>query len=310
MFSSDLVPQKPGRFLELVLSLFMYLFFIVLIAGYVSNTYQTLLAFITKFGDLAGQIVLIDPQYEALCGQYAIYYYLFNYNFYKDFDIALNLLDSSQYQGIIADTTYLKANSYNNSKFVINTHPFITFNYAGIYTRNFPANSVSVINQALSNVQSSAYLSEIMQKYELFYDVNQKTQVVMSVSNCRYLFIIIAICVVLSIGLSMIPFDDFYVSFWNFCLKRRLKYFDELEMTTRTEGPDNMKRNYEVNEKLEASWAHDMSEDSIRLIKASTLTIINYENACLESIDDVINAIRKANNEKLDMITDIEKYIK
>ena len=242
----------------------------------------------------------------AVCNLLLLVYY----NFYKDFDIALNLLDSSQYQGIIADTTYLKANSYNNSKFVINTHPFITFNYAGIYTRNFPANSVSVINQALSNVQSSAYLSEIMQKYELFYDVNQKTQVVMSVSNCRYLFIIIAICVVLSIGLSMIPFDDFYVSFWNFCLKRRLKYFDELEMTTRTEGPDNMKRNYEVNEKLEASWAHEMSEDSIRLIKASTLTIINYENACLESIDDVINAIRKANNEKLDMITDIEKYIK
>ena len=310
MFSSELYPKKVGKLLDVSLSVFMFFFFLVMVASLTSDNYQKLLTFITKFGDLAGQLVLIEPQYEDVCGQYSIYYYEFEQDFYNDFDLALNLLQQGDFLGIVADNTYLLNKTYGLN-FTINTYPFITFSYAGIYGNGLSKDTAKIINKALSSVQSTEYPSELINQYHLFYDISLKTQYQVTISSCQYLFIILISAILLAFMLTILPINDFYLKIWDCCCKKKLQQFDELELTSRTEGLEIInQQGIDYRDKFDNDWGSDMKEDYLRIIRISTLSIIEYENNTLEWIDKIIADLKHSNMEKLDIINNIEAYLK
>lgn len=325
MFSSKLSPKSPGRLSETVLSIFMYLFFLVLVACFTSNIYQKLTNFISKFGDLAGQIVLVEPAYEDVCGQYSIYYYTFLQDFYQNFTTALELLNNEKYLGIIAETTFLLNNTYGNTDFTINTYPFITFNFGGIYGPGLSNNIANTINKALAGIESSNYNMETLNKYNLLYHIYPRNSVQITITDCRYLFLSLAIAVFLAFLLSKVPADVFYAEFWNYCFRKKIKYFNELELG-RTDI-DQYRKSYDLNniseymptinskdtrinnEKFESSWAIDLPDEFNRIIRTSTLSIMDYEANCLNYLDSLINTIKENNYEKQNIIDEIESYL-
>ena len=313
MFSSNLLPKTSGRCLELLLSISMYLFFLVLVACYASDNYQLLITFISKFGDLAGQEVLIQPQYKDICGQYLIYYYETSTDYFRsNFAGALQLLDEQVVAGIIADNTFLLANSWNNSEFKINTYPFIRFSYAGIYGAGASNNTVKWVNYALAAVESSAFPAEISEKYNLGYEVSANTEKQVVMSDCVYAFFIIVGGCIVAVGMSALPYKQVYSESWEVC-KRRRRYFDELDFTSRTEGGDVVKKNFQgenEQEGDESSWSYEMSEQNIKLLRSSTLSLIEYENLCLEWIEKLVIELREENSEKQEFITKIENFMK
>lgn len=310
MFSSNLLPRTSGRCLELTLSICMYVFFITLVACYASDTYQKLIPSISKFGDLAGQMVLIEPLYEDVCGQYTIYYYEYSEDFYSTFDQALDLLKNGKYWGIIADHTFLLSESFDNPEVTINTYPFIQFSYTGIYGLGTSENTQKIVNKALVTVQNSKFPAELLDEYKIFYEVPAFAQEKVSVSDCMYAFLTLIIGCLLAVSLSIIRNPQFFADFWKICFKRQRKQLSELEMTSKTEGPETLHKTLAFeNDFYDNSWSAEMSEDSIKLLKACTLSIIEYENNSLNWVEKLIKEVKTANFEREELIARIEEFL-
>ena len=300
--------NKTARFDEMSLGIYTRLFFMILTAAYASNTYQKLVTFIQKFGDLAGQLVLIEPKYQDLCGQFAIFYYLFSDNFYSDFSKAIDLLQEGKYWGIIADHTFLIKKMRENSGVKINTYPFLTFNYAGIYT-NLSSSIITKINSGLSMVQLTEFPVQIQDKYGLIEDFKSSTQETLAVEDTFWIFVVILIICCLGIAISFIPFQGLYSENWDYCCRRHARLFDELETTQRNDALDlNRKSSVIAIESIESAWAADLSQEFVRLIKICTLNIIEYENKSFSAFDLLMRKMKEGNMEKLAIIAQVDKF--
>lgn len=307
MFSSNLSPSKPGRFIEMILSFLMMLFFFVMIGSLASNTYQNLMSYITRFGEVAGQMVLVEPLYEDICGQYYIYYYALDGDFYNNFDSAISLLKQDKYWGIIADQTFLLDKIDSGLK--LNTYPFITFSYSGIYSSTLSESLANKITRALAGLDKGK-IQDILEKYSLNYEVSSKKKEIITLNDSFAIISAIACSFILALILSTIPQNDFYIEIWDKICSRRLQYFTELDMTTnnKTEAQISNKA-YDESDRFGPAWSNDLSEDYIRLIKTSTLSLIEYESICLECVDRLINHIKDSNIGKKQLLNQIENYI-
>lgn len=300
--------NKIARFEEMTLGIYIRLFFMILTAAYASNTYQKLVTFIQKFGDLAGQLVLIEPKYEDLCGQFAIFYYSFSHDFYSDFSKAIDLLQEKKYWGIIADHTFLIEKMRQNSGVKINTYPFLTFTYAGIY-RNLSSSIITKINSGLSLVQQSEFPVQIQDKYGLIEDFKSTTQEILAVEDTFGIFISILIICCVGIAISFLPFQGLYSENWDYCCRRHARLFDELETTQRNDALDlNRKSSVIAIESIESAWAADLSQEFVRLIKICTLNIIEYENKSFSAFDLLMRKMKEGNMEKLEIISQVDKF--
>jgi hypothetical protein len=307
MFYSSPV-NKTARIEEMSLSIYMRIFFIILSAAYASDTYQKLINFIQKFGDLAGQLVLVEPQYEDLCGQFAILYYSFKHHFYEDFDKAVDLLESGKYWGIIADHTFLVEQLKKYSGVTINTYPFLVFSYAGIYSNLSQELSIK-INQALSSIQATNIPVVIQENYELIQDFKSTTQETLAFEDVIWLFFAIAFVCVIGLVLSFIPVQGFYSENWDFCCRRHSRLFEELDITSRVDSNNSNRKLSGVGfETIESSWASDLNQEFVRLIKICTLSIIEYENKSFAAIDVLSNRLKEANAERVEIIEKVEKF--
>lgn len=308
MLSAKVSSAGPGKLLETSLSVYTKLIFLVLIAGYASYTYQKLVIFIDKFGDLAGQLVLVEPQYEDLCGQFTIYYYSFPKNFYEDFDEALSLLNEGKYWGIIADHTYLVEQMLENSEFTINTYPFFNFNYVGIYGQNFSTSTAKLVNKALASIENTQFPIEIQKKYKLIHDFKTTNQALVRLEDISWFVMALVFVLIIGIALSAVPVQGFYVEFWDCCCKRRQKLIDEVELTNRTEIVDFPKKGLETD-RNESDWSADLNDHFVRLIKVTALSVMEYEDSSLIAIDELIEQLKESNKEKIDLINEIENNI-
>lgn len=308
MLSPKVSPAGPGRLLEISLSVYTKLIFLVLAAGYASYTYQKLVTFIDKFGDLAGQLVLVEPQYEDLCGQFTIYYYSFSQDFYDDFDEALSLLHEGKYWGIIADHTYLVQKMLQDSDFTINTYPFFNFNYVGIYGQNLPSNTSKLVNKALASIENTQYPVEIQKKYDLIHDFKSSTQAVVYGEDILWVILVLVVVIVVGLCLSIVPVNGFYVEFWDFCCKRRKNLIDEVELTNRTEIVDFSKKDLETD-RNEPDWSADINDHFARLIRVTALSIMEYEDSSFAAITELVEYLKETNKEKIELIKQIEGSI-
>lgn len=308
MLSSNATPARTSRLLENILSVYTKLIFLILAAGYASYTYQKLGSFIDKFGDLAGQLVLVEPQYEDLCGQYTLYYYSFSKDFYEQFDDALSLLNDGKYWGIIADHTYLVEQMEKNPDFTINTYPFFSFNYVALYSSSLSLTTAKTINKALAGIENTKYPVKIQEKYGLIHDFKKTTQATVFIKDALWLIIILIAAIVLGVVFSIIPLNGFYNKFWNFCCKRKIHSIDEVEMTNKTEFAD-FQNKYIDPEKNPDEWSSDLNENFIRLIRVIALSLIEYEDNSLTAIDELIECLKESNKEKIELVKQIKSGI-
>lgn len=187
------------------------------------------------------------------------------------------------------------------------------------------------INKGLLEFQNKKDYSELKEKYNLNHTQKSKEFRDINVYEAAGVYFIFIAVMGFSLILSCVPHPKFQSeSFKNMCNRRkpRQRMYEEEDMTitTRIELPDlkvaNRNSVSQVNIAFEqprdfravleeanlTTW-EDVQENTLRLIRATTLSLLLYENAYLEGLNRMSKYIQVEMLQKQNLTNSIHRFI-
>jgi len=244
---------------------------------------------------------------------------------------ALDILDNGDIRGIIDDYTFLSYIQGKEEDYEINGPIFNTYLYGIAFPKEFSEEQIKNINKGLLEFQSTKGYSDLKEKYNLNHTQKNKEFRDINVYEAAGVYFIFIGVMGLSLILSCIPHPKFQSeSFKNMCVRRkpRQRMYEEEDMTitTRIELPDlkiahrhsvsqvnigfEQPRDFRsvVEEGNLTTW-EDVQENTLRLIRATTLSLLLYENAYLEGLNRMSKYIQVEMLQKQNLTNSIHRFI-
>mmetsp|Transcript_23063 Transcript_23063/g.22828 ORF Transcript_23063/g.22828 Transcript_23063/m.22828 type:complete len:204 (-) Transcript_23063:379-990(-) len=203
MLRNDVDDKGVGKVLSCAIGIAMSMMFYGYITSYVITTYEELQSFVVSYADVVGELVIVDPNYQDIAGEYAFYYYVFDDNFYDNFDNALESLKNKTVLGIISDHCFLAYKADQYSDYVLPSSPFLPYRFAAAIGQGVSSADVKKINKAFADFTMTNAPTDLTEKYNLFVDQAIRKQPSIDARIAQWLFLILIIVSVFSIGLSI-----------------------------------------------------------------------------------------------------------
>lgn len=303
----------------------MILIFYGYMASYSTSTSEEHKKFLISYADAVGELVLVAPEYEELAGQYSLYYYTFEGDFYENFDKALELLKDEKIVGILADHAFLSYQADKNTDFTLVSTPFLMYRFSAAVGLGVSDFDYKIINQAISSITDLNTRAELTDEYNLFVKDSKRVQKPINPEMAQGLFFILILISIIAILLSLINHPYFRSASWgNVCIKKTyLAESDYESATQRSEIGIEMKHSRSISE-VALTLDHttdftdrdaalpmisDMREESLKLIRNATLALIMYEHNFINNVDKLIAYVVGESKKKVNVIEQMESLI-
>jgi len=312
-----------AKFLNLILGITMVLLFYGYLAGYVCFLNRELKTNITSFAEIAGELVLVDPTFERMAGQYSVYYYRFNEDFHTNFEKFLDLLDNGEIMAILADHAFLSHKAQIHDSFILNTNPLLRYDFAALFTQDLNSDVAFNINSKLAEMHFNGESTKLAGSYKLYIDKETENQPSIDVFDVVGFYSIIVGTSALAIALSLIPIPLFRSQTWgNLFIKNPGLTEADYMITQRQESEIEMQRktNSEVSLAIEnmnegntdsapIPFTPELSPEMIKILRSTTLALIMYEQAYINDIDQLLSLIGSQQQRTSKLLEAISKSI-
>ncbi|CAG9318529.1 unnamed protein product [Blepharisma stoltei] len=324
MLRNDADDKGVGKLLSCAIGIAMTMMFYGYITSYVITTYEELQSFVVSYADVVGELVIVDPNYQDMAGEYAFYYYVFDDNFYDKFDVALEYLKNKTVLGLISDHCFLAYKAEQYSDYVLPSSPFLPYRFAAAIGQGVSSSDIKKINKAFSDFTMTNSPTDLTEKYNLFIDQAIRKQRSIDARIAQWLFVIVIIVSIFSIGLSIWNHPKFRSKTWgNFCVKQIYSAETDYDNATQRSDINLVKNTRSVSEiqltidntqdfserELPLPFISDMREEQLKLIRNATLSLIMYEHNFLANIDKLISFVEDETQRKGNMTEQMHKLL-